>query len=234
MRAAIIGASGGIGRALAEALAARSGTERLFALSRSGKVPQGPNIKPVAIDITDESSVEAAAAAVGPVDLVIVASGVLSDGAGLKPEKSWRDQSFAAFGQVFAVNTFGPAMVARSFLPCLPRQGRGVFAALSARVGSVSDNDLGGWHAYRASKAALNMLIRNYALEYGRRNADGIVAGLHPGTVDTALSAPFSAGVSHEVFSPEVAAGHLLRVIDGLCPADSGKVFDWKGEAIPA
>lgn len=234
MRAAIIGASGGIGRALSEALAARDDTTRLFALSRSGRVPKGSKIEPVDLDITDEQSIEAAASAVGSVDLVIVASGVLSDGARLQPEKSWRDQSFAAFGDVFAINTFGPAMVARSFLPRLPRKGRGVFAALSARVGSISDNDLGGWHAYRASKAALNMLLRNYALEYRRRNADGIIVGLHPGTVQTGLSAPFAGNVSHEVFTPQLAAEQLLRVIDDLSPSDSGQVFDWKGDVIPA
>ena len=117
----------------------------------------------------------------------------------------------------------------------MPRRGRAVFAALTARVGSIGDNRLGGWHAYRASKAALNMLIRNYGIEQARLNPDFIVAGLHPGTVDTALSHPFQKNVpDQQLFSPTESAKHLLRVIDGLTPADSGKCFDWAGKEIPA
>lgn len=238
MQAVIIGASGGIGRALTDALAERADMTRIHALSRSGETPAQPKVEPGQIDILDEASLEAAAARVageGEPELVIVASGILSDGAELQPEKSYRHQNRAAFERVFAVNTIGPALVAKHFLPIMPRQGRAVFAALSARVGSISDNRLGGWHAYRASKAALNMLIRNYAIEQARRNPDFISVSLHPGTVDTDLSAPFQGNVlPAQLFTPEQSAAHLLDVIEALAPDSSGKAFDWAGEEIPA
>ena len=133
------------------------------------------------------------------------------------------------------MNTFGPALVARYILPLMARNGRAVFSALTARVGSIDDNRLGGWHAYRASKAALNMLLRNYAIEQARRNDDFIVAGLHPGTVDTRLSRPFQMNVPDgQLFTPQISAAHMLRVIYRLTPADSGKCFDWAGKEIPA
>ena len=238
MRAVIIGATGGIGRALTEALAERTDVTQVYALSRSGEAAAHPKVVAGEIDILDEKSVATAATNVsanGPIELVVVASGVLSSGPDLQPEKSYRHQSRAAFEQVFAVNTIGPALVAKHFLPFMPRQGRAVFAALSARVGSISDNRIGGWHAYRASKAALNMLIRNYAIEQARRNPDFIAASLHPGTVDTDLSAPFQGNVpDKQLFSPQQSAAHLLSVIDDLTPNNSGKSFDWAGAEIPA
>ena len=171
----------------------------------------------------------------GPLGLCIVASGILSDGDSLQPEKSFRQQSREAFEQVFAANTVAPALIAKHMLPLMPKAQRSVFAALSARVGSISDNRLGGWHAYRASKAALNMLVRNYAIEQKRRAPGGICVGLHPGTVDTGLSKPFQSAVPDEkLFSPEQSAGYLLDVIDGLGPDDSGKCFDWAGKEVPA
>lgn len=238
MQAVIIGASGGIGRALVDALAARTDVVRLHALSRSGQSPAHDKVVPGTIDLLDEASIAAAAQAVkdtGAPDLVIIASGILSDGEALQPEKSFRHQDPEAFQRVFAINTFGPALAAKHFLPIMPRSGRAVFAALSARVGSITDNRLGGWHAYRASKAALNMLVRNYAIEQARRNEDFIAVSLHPGTVDTALSAPFQSNVpDKQLFTPRVSAGHLLKVIDQLQSSDSGKAFDWAGKEIPA
>jgi len=135
----------------------------------------------------------------------------------------------------YRLNAIGPALVAKHLLPLMPRQDRSVFGALSARVGSIGDNRLGGWHAYRASKAALNMLIRNLAIEHGRTHKAGIVVGLHPGTVATDLSAPFQAGVAPEkLFTPEHSASALLSVVEGLTPGDSGGVFSWDGQRIPA
>ena len=237
MRAVVIGSSGGIGDALTRQLAARSGTA-VTALSRQGEGPQMAGVELGRIDILDEASISAAAKTVkdnGPPDLVIVATGLLSEGDQLQPEKSYRHQSMTAFERVFRVNTFGPALVAKHFLPIMPRDRRAVFAALSARVGSISDNGLGGWHAYRASKAALNMLIRNYAIEQARRTDAFIAVGLHPGTVDTSLSQPFQSNVSDkQLFSPQTSAEHLINVIDNLTPADTGKVFDWTGTEIPA
>lgn len=238
MRTAIFGASGGIGRALCLELAGREDIGQIYALSRSECVFEEENITPVAADILDETSLMTASDKIradGSLDMVIVASGILSDEKiGLAPEKSWRDQNLAAFEQVFAVNSFGPALVAKHFLPLLGRKQRVVFAALSARVGSISDNRLGGWHAYRASKAALNMLIRNYALELARRNDQAVVVSLHPGTVTTSLSATFVSGSNRKVFTPAESAKCLIDVLSGLTPEDSGKVFDWAGKEIPA
>ncbi len=236
MSVVIIGATGGIGHALVEQLYARGWVETIHALSRSGGGTWPSGVKPGRIDILEEASIEAAAKRVagdGEVELCIVATGILSDGDALQPEKSWRHQSMEAYEHVFRLNTFGPGLVAKHFLPLMWREERSVFAALSARVGSIGDNGYGGWHAYRASKAALNMLIRNFAIEWRRKTEEGICVGLHPGTVDTRLSQPFQKNVpDKQLFSPEQSAGYLLDVIAGLKPDQSGKVFDWKGVEI--
>lgn len=233
--AVIIGASGGIGRALVAAIAARADHEPVFALSRSGAAHPAP-IRSGRIDVTDAASLAAAArmvAASGPVGLVVVASGLLH-GEGLAPEKTVRALDPDAMARVFAVNAIGPALVARHFVPLMPRAGRTVFAALSARVGSIADNRLGGWYAYRASKAALNQILRTLAIELARTHPEAIVAGLHPGTVRTGLSQPFRPEVDAPgVFSPEESVAHLLRVLDGLEPEDTGRVFAWDGRMVP-
>jgi len=237
MQAIIFGASGGIGAELVAQLSERPDISRVHAVSRRGTAASGKIVSHTA-DITAESDLSSLADALEreqDIRLVIVATGILSDGDALSPEKSYRQQSMQAFEQVFRVNTFGPALVARYILPLMARNGRAVFSALTARVGSIDDNRLGGWHAYRASKAALNMLLRNYAIEQARRNDDFIVAGLHPGTVDTHLSRPFQKNVPDgQLFTPQISAAHMLRVIDRLTPADSGKCFDWAGKEIPA
>ena len=123
----------------------------------------------------------------------------------------------------------------KHFLPLLPKQGKSIFASLSAKVGSIGDNRLGGWYSYRASKAALNMLVRNFAIELARTHREASVVALHPGTVDTGLSEPFQANLPPgQLTSPAQAAKHLLDVIDGLTPAESGRAFDWKGEEVPS
>ena len=237
MRVAIVGATGGIGAALCAKLAARTDIDQIYAISRSGPSPIAADITPITADLLDEASLAKAAIelkAGGPLDRVIVATGVLSDNTGkIGPEKSWREQTLPALEYVFAVNTFGPALVAKHFLPLLTRKRLSVFAVLSARVGSITDNRLGGWHAYRASKAALNMLIKNYALELARRNDQAIAVSLHPGTVATQLSERFTRSANRTVFSPEQAAAYLLEVIENLTPADSGKTIDWAGKEIP-
>ncbi|MBA4228281.1 MAG: C-factor [Hyphomonas sp.] len=234
MNAVVFGSSGGIGRALTENLVQSGAWPRVFAVSRSSAGLDGAT--PLKADFLDEAALEAAAQAIGadgPVTLCIVASGLLSDAAGLQPEKSYRQQSAAAFERVFAANTIAPALIAKHMLPLMPKKERSVFAALSARVGSISDNGLGGWHAYRASKAALNMLIRNYALEQARRAPGNICVGLHPGTVDTGLSRPFQSGVAEgKLFTPAQSAAYLLGVIGGLTQEHSGKCFDWSGKEI--
>ena len=224
----VIGASGGIGAAFEAALIEEGGFDVVhgFARSRSGSQH---------LDLEDEASIAAAAAHVasGPQPiLVIVATGLLHT-ADRGPEKALRELDPMWLAKVHAVNAIGPALVAKHFLPIMPKSGRTVFAALSARVGSIADNRLGGWHGYRASKAALNMLVRNLAIEEQRRNARAIVVALHPGTVDTALSRPFQGNVQPgRLFDPERAALQLLDVIEELKPSDSGNLFDFEGKAI--
>lgn len=234
--AAVFGASGGIGRALCEALTA-GGTQVIHAGSRSGEGPKGEAIRPFAFDLRDEVAITAAAAAMrdDPPDWVIVATGVLTLADGTGPERTYKRLDAAAMAEVFALNTIGPALIAKHILPLMPRDRRFVFAALSARVGSISDNRLGGWHSYRASKAALNMLLRNFALEMARTHPRGVVAGLHPGTVDSALSQPFQSGLPDgQLTAPDVAAANLLGVLAGLGPEHSGRVFDFRGAEVPA
>ncbi len=234
--AAVFGASGGIGRALCEALA-QGGTQRIYAGSRAGKEPAGEGIIPFAFDLQDEASIAHAASIMQDTlpQMIIIATGVLTLADGRGPERTYKRLDPATMAEVLALNTIGPAMIAKHMLPLLPREGRGVFAALSARVGSISDNGLGGWHSYGASKAALNMLLKNFALEMARTHKDSIIVGLHPGTVDSALSQPFQKGLPEgQLFTPAKSAAHLLGVLGGLDASDSGKVFDWQGEHIPA
>lgn len=229
--AAVFGSTGGIGRALCLELA-RGGCETIHAGSRNGLEPAGPNVVPFAFDLTDEASIRAAAGAMkdNPPEWVIVASGVLTLADGTGPERTLKRLSPEAMAQVFALNTIGPALVAKHILPLMPRSERFVFAALSARVGSISDNQLGGWHSYRASKAALNMLIRNFAIEMGRTHRDAVIVGLHPGTVDSDLSKPFQNGLPDgQLTEPARAAQNLLGVLSRLGPGESGKVFDFAG-----
>lgn len=147
------------------------------------------------------------------------------------PEKSWRELNGVNLARSFALNAIGPALIMKHVLPRLPRSGKAVFATLSARVGSIGDNRLGGWYAYRASKAALNQLVRTAAVELARRSPDALCIALHPGTVATSLSAPF-ATTGLEVHSPAAAALHLLAVVDQLTSESSGGFFDWRGQAV--
>lgn len=234
--AAVFGASGGIGRALCEALAER-GAGVVHAGSRAGESPKSARIRPFAFDLLNEATIAAASETMraDPPELVIVATGVLTLTGGTGPERTYKRLDPGAMAEVFALNTIGPALVAKHMLALMPRGRRFVFAALSARVGSISDNRLGGWHSYRASKAALNMLLKNFALEMARTHPDGVVVGLHPGTVDSALSQPFQSGlVDGQLTAPEAAADNLLRVLEGLGPEQSGRVFDFRGAEVPA
>ncbi len=219
--AVVIGASGGIGAALVAGLQARGVDVSGYSRSQDG------------LDLTDEASIAAMAQGLAAAPgLVIVATGALTvDGHG--PEKAMAALHPDLLARQFALNAVGPALVAKHFLPLQPRRGRTVFAALSARVGSISDNQLGGWHGYRASKAALNQLIRTLAIEQARRNPAAIVAALHPGTVNTPLSRPFQRTVAAErLFTPAEAAAKLLDVIAGLRPVDSGRLWGWDGQEI--
>ena len=227
--AVIIGASGGIGAALVEAMREEQPDASVIAVARSF---QGDNH----IDITDEASIAAAAARVKAAGiaprLVLVATGLLHEGED-GPEKAMSQLASDWLARNYAVNAMGPILVAKHFLPLMPRDGTPIFAAISARVGSTSDNRLGGWYGYRMAKAALNMGLKNLSIEWRRKVERSIVVGLHPGTVDTCLSQPFQANVAEgKLFSPDRAAVQLLDVLDGLKPADSGKIFAWDGAEI--
>lgn len=235
LRCAVIGSSGGIGSAIIQKLDESEQVSRIHALSRLGRSHPSSKVANLTFDFTDEDSLIAAAQAlqeVGPFDLIIVATGLLQ-GEGISPEKNLRALSYEGFSKSFEINTIGPAMTAKYFVPLLRRDSKAVFAALSARVGSISDNRLGGWYAYRASKAALNMVLKTLAIEMGRRFKNQIIVGLHPGTVDTDLSKPFQGNVPEgKLFTAEYSAEKLLSVVDRLSADDSGNLFDWAGEQI--
>ena len=216
----MIGATGGIGSALAALLEERGSP--VLRLGR-GTTPR--------LDLLDEASIAACAAAAGDgLRLVIDATGFLHDDR-FAPEKSLRAIDPAAMAQSFAVNATGPALLMKHFLPRLAREGRAVFATLSARVGSIADNHLGGWYSYRASKAALNQLVRTAAIELARTRKEAVCVALHPGTVETGLSGPF-ARTGLEEQSPRQSATRLLAVIEGLTPERTGTLIDHRGETI--
>ena len=223
--AVVIGASGGIGQALTAQLTASGRFARVFGLSRRDD----------GVDLTAPASIADAATRLAdtglPLRLVIVATGLLHEGA-MQPEKSWRQLDADTLAKSFAVNAIGPALLARHLLPMLPRQGKAVFAALSAKVGSIGDNHLGGWYGYRAAKAALNQLMHTAAIELSRTRPEAICVTLHPGTVATSLSAPFG-GPAHPAITPEAAAERLLSVIDSLSPAQNGLFLDHTGLPLP-
>ncbi len=163
--------------------------------------------------------------------LIVDSTGILH-GEGLQPEKSWREFDAQKLADAFAVNAIGPALLMKHFLPLLPPEGKCMFATLSARVGSIGDNRLGGWYGYRASKAALNQFVRTAAVELRRRRREAVCVALHPGTVDTRLSSPFGKS-GLEVQSPEDAAQRVLAVIDRLGPSESGGFFDHRAIRVP-
>ncbi|MBB5373435.1 SDR family NAD(P)-dependent oxidoreductase [Acidocella aromatica] len=235
-RAAVFGATGAIGGALVRELAAR-GVERIYALSRRPP-PQDEGVVVTGFaDILDDASLAAAAERIGrdgALDTVIIATGILH-APGIMPEKALRDIQAKAFAEIFAVNCTGPALVMKHFIPLLPRHRPARLAVLSARVGSISDNRKGGWYAYRASKAALNMVVRSAAIETARRAPLAAIVALHPGTVDTPLSQPFQSFVPPgQLTTRQQAAQRLLDVLGSAGPTDSGKIIGYDGKEIPA
>lgn len=235
-RVAVFGASGGLGRAFCQALHADPTVGQLFELSRAGNTATGTKSTGLAFDLTDEESICEAAQEMksdGALHLAVVATGMLHDER-TQPEKRGRDLNSESLEHVFRLNTIGPSMIAKHVLPLLDRDNRSVFAALSARIGSISDNRLGGWHSYRASKAALNMILRTLSVEMAYKNPGAICVALHPGTVDTELSKPYQRNVADgKLFDPQFAAGQMLAVLESLTPKDSGGFFAWDGKPIP-
>lgn len=235
--AVVVGGAGGVGGALVAALLNNPVYDRVIVLSRRQPAKEaGERRVWIAADILDEDTLAEAArqiAALGTPTLILIATGILH-GEGLSPEKTMRSLNAAALSRVFLVNAVGPALAAKHLLPLTPRDQPSVLAALSARVGSIGDNQLGGWYGYRVSKAALNMLIRTLAVEHQRTRPLGVCVALHPGTVDTALSAPFQGpGLAHKLFTPEQSAAALLAVVEGLGPDNNGGFYAWDGAPIP-
>lgn len=218
MRALVVGDTGGIGAAVTAQLRARGATVEGLSRQRNG------------FDVTNPVRAEAVLEALeGPFDLMFVASGALVNTRDA-PEKSLRELTAEEMAAQFAVNTIGPALVMKQASRLLERRERGVFAALSARVGSIGDNRAGGWYSYRASKAALNQVIRTGAIELARSHKQAVCVAMHPGTVATDFTARYPA---HKKVAAEEAAANLLRVVDGLTPAQSGGFFDYAGLEVP-
>jgi len=217
-RALVIGASGGIGAALCAHL-----SERGSAVTRLSRAADG-------FDITDPSRVKAAMDGLeGPFDIVLIASGILAP-EGNRPEKALSEIDADSMARVMAVNAIGPALVLRHLPQLLPTKDRSVVGVLTARVGSIGDNRLGGWYSYRAAKAAANQIVHTASIEIARKRKNAVVVALHPGTVQTPFTEDYPA---HRKVPAEEAASNIVSVLDQLTPEDSGGFFDWKGKPVP-
>ena len=230
----IVGATGAIGKAFLEHYVKDDLVENVFAFSRKKITFENRKIKSFDLDIENQTSIEDAAENIKdyPIDTIIVATGILhSENFG--PEKSIREINYSTMAKVIAVNTIGPALIGRYFIPLLRKDAKSVLAFLSARVGSISDNKLGGWYSYRASKTALNQIIKNFSIELKRTNPKAVVLGLQPGTVDSNLSEPFKKNVvKDKLFSPEQSRELLSDVIEKVTIEDSGNLIAYDGEII--
>lgn len=243
----IQGASRGIGLEFVRQLAADPSVGCLFAAHRPGRcsaalarlASERPNVRLLELDVTDESSIASASERVGQsnirLDLLVNCSGLLHDAdRELAPEKRLAEVGSESLLRSFAVNAIGPLLVAKHFEGLFNRAGKAVFASISARVGSIGDNRLGGWYAYRGSKAALNMFTRTLAIEWARSRKNLICVSLHPGTTDTDLSRPYQANVPPgKLFSPERTVGQLLAVLDSVTTDSTGRFLAWDGSEIP-
>ncbi len=232
---AIIGGSGALGSAFTEHLSTLHKEAIIHNFSRDDKRLNKENIAYHTIDYQNEAAIESAATIAskeGALDLVIVATGILHN-AEIMPEKSLKELSAEKFRHLFEINTILPALVVKHFAPKMNKESRSVFAALSARVGSISDNHLGGWYSYRASKAALNMVLKSASIEVARRNHQAIIIGLHPGTVESSLSEPFKTNVAEgKLFTPEFSVQKMIEILESLTAESSGKCFAWDGKEI--
>lgn len=235
--ALIFGASGAIGTAFCHALAARKSFTTIIGTGRQPENLPAPCL-PVQLDVCDPASVVAACQRIRQLtdrlDWVLYCVGVLhEESSGMQPEKRLEQVKAEAMARQFAIHATAPLLLARELADLLPRRDPCLWAHLSARVGSIGDNQLGGWYAYRSSKAAQNMITRNLAIELGRRHRGLRCIALHPGTVASDLSSPFRSDRDTGVMSPARSVEHLLTVIDGLDASSSGRFFAWDGSEIP-
>ena len=245
INALIVGASQGIGLGFVKALLKQENVERVFATYRNQKSSElstlqqqyGDRLKCLQVDITQESqianAIEQIRESVKELHLAIYCVGVLHEG-DLTPEKSLRQIDADNLIYSFQVNSIGAVLLAKHLMPLFKKSSRSVFASISAKVGSIGDNRLGGWYGYRASKSALNMFLKTTAIEYSRRCPKTIVVALHPGTTDTRLSKPFQKNVPPgKLFPVEHTVDLLSKVISGLEQKDSGEFFSWDGSRLP-
>jgi NAD(P)-dependent dehydrogenase (short-subunit alcohol dehydrogenase family) len=225
----VFGASGTIGSALVHELARRYPLAQVSAVSRQATHFSITNVQSYVVDYLNEAELNSLVDQLPAVDWVVIATGILHDDQ-VKPEKSIRDFSADKFAHVYEVNVIVPALITKHIIPKLAKHQAVKVAALSARIGSISDNRLGGWYAYRAAKAALNMLLKTLSIELKRINSNSVVVGLHPGTVDSPLSKPFQAHMAQEnLFTPAKAAVQLIDVLESLTPEQTGNCYAFDG-----
>lgn len=238
IRAIVIGGSGGLGQQFVQQLCASSLCTSVWSTYRNNSPTfSNPKLTWNSLDITDENSIQEwtnqmKESGFSP-NFVLNCCGVLHTEQGIQPEKTWRHLNLEQMQQVFAINAFGPALLSKHIIPLMPRTNRAIFASVSARVGSISDNHIGGWYSYRASKAAHNMLIKTISIEAQRKRKELICVSLHPGTVDTALSQPYTKRYDpKKLFTPQQSCDYLSAVLQQLSPTDTGSFFAWDGQPI--
>ncbi|SCA55745.1 Short-chain dehydrogenase/reductase SDR [Candidatus Terasakiella magnetica] len=234
----IFGVSGGLGNALLERILKIDSVERVYAGARSVFSHASPKVTPFLFDYDDEGKIKQVievAAMQRPLDLILVATGILKEGNSVVPERNLKELEWEKLLNYFHINSVGPMLVAKHAIPKLNNKKTSIFAAMSSRISCVSDNQMAGWYGYRASKAALNMMIKCAAIEAAQNNQKAAVIGLHPGGVDTAFSKPYQENaVQGGLFTPTYAAGKLMDVLGGVCANDSGRVLAWDGKEIEA
>jgi NAD(P)-dependent dehydrogenase (short-subunit alcohol dehydrogenase family) len=231
---AIIGSSGAIGNAFVEHYIKDSSVENIFTFSRNATDHVSEKVTSFEIDVESQDSIEKAAGQVKDhiIDRIIIASGILHTES-FGPEKSIKDLNYETFAKVYSINTIGPALIGRYFIPLMNKNEKSVIAFLSARVGSISDNSLGGWYSYRSSKTALNQIVKNFSIELKRTNKNAIALALQPGTVESKFSEPFKKNVSKDkLFTPDYSVELLSQVIEGSSVNESGSLLSYDGEII--
>ncbi len=241
--ALVVGASRGIGLALTRQLLNETGIQHVYATYRQNDTAEGllstddHRLQTVPVDVTSADDLQGLAATIranqDQPDLVINAAGILHEDT-LQPEKSLNQCNQDAFTRIFQVNSIGPLMLAKAVLPLMPKNRPGHFAVLSAMVGSIGDNRLGGWYGYRASKAALNQFMKTLAVECHRSHPQLCITAIHPGTTDSDLSRPFQANVKPgKLYTPAQSAARILQVVSAGKAEDSGRFVNWDGRQIP-
>ena len=231
---AIIGSSGAIGNAFVEHYIKDSSVENIFTFSRNATDAVSEKVSSFEIDVESQDSIEKAAGQVKDhiIDRIIIASGILHTES-FGPEKSIKDLNYETFAKVYSINTIGPALIGRYFIPLMNKNEKSVIAFLSARVGSISDNNLGGWYSYRSSKTALNQIVKNFSIELKRINKNAIALALQPGTVESKFSEPFKKNVSKgKLFTPDYSVELLSQVIEGSSANESGSLLSYDGKII--